>query len=95
MYTIVTDHWALQWLDGFEDLEGVTTCWSEKLAFFNYTVCHGPGTSIGYPDGFSRVAFYEVNAVVHDSIKTNSSNEDETNLWKRCAMAQMKDNDHT
>ena len=49
-FTIVTDHRALQWLHKFKDPEGMSARCLERLASFDYTVSHRPGTSIGHAD---------------------------------------------
>ena len=53
-FKIVTDHRALQWLHNFEDPDGLTARWLEKLAAFDYDVQHRPGKSSGHADGLSR-----------------------------------------
>ena len=54
-FKIVTDHRALQWLRNFNDPDGLTARWLEKLAALDYEVQHRPGKSIGHADGFSRI----------------------------------------
>ena len=54
-FKIVTDHRALQWLHNFEDPDGLTARWLEKLAEFDYEVQHRAGKSIDHADGFSRI----------------------------------------
>ena len=42
-------------LHNFEDPDGLTARWLEKLAAFDYEVQHRPGKSIGHADGLSRI----------------------------------------
>ena len=62
-FTKVTDHSALQWLHSFKDPDGITARWLEKLASFDYEVCHQPGKSIGHVDGLSRIPPNSINAI--------------------------------
>ena len=66
-FTIVTDRRALQWLHNFEDPDGLTARWLEKLAAFEYEVRHEPRKSIGYADELSRITQAKVKIVPHDS----------------------------
>ena len=50
MFTIVTDHSALQWLHNFKNPDGITARWLEKLAPFDYEVRHRSGKSIGHAE---------------------------------------------
>ena len=93
-FTIVTDHKALQWLHNFEDPEGMTARWLEKLASFAYTVPHRPGMSIGHPDGLSRVPSHEVNVAAHNSSQTDSLHQDEINQWGYSTEPQKDKVDH-
>ena len=54
-FKIVTDHRALQWLHNFEDPDGLTARWLEKLAEFDYEVQYRAGKSIDQVDGLSRI----------------------------------------
>ena len=93
-FTIVTDHRALQWLHNFKDPDGMTARWLERLASFEYTVRHRPGTSIGHADGLSRVPSYEVNIVAQNSSGIECPHQDESNQWEHSTMTQKNDNDH-
>ena len=93
-FTIVTDHRALQWLHNFKDPDGMTARWLEKLASFDYTVRHRPGTSIGHADGLSRVPSHEVNVVAQNSSGIEHRNQDESNQWEHSTMPQKNDDDH-
>ena len=64
--TIVTDHSPLGWLHSFKDPDGKTARWLEKLARFDYEVCHRPGKSISQADGFSRIPPSSINALETD-----------------------------
>ena len=66
MFTIVTDHSALQWLHSFKDPDGITARWLEKLAPFDYEVRHQPGKSIGHADGLSRIPPNSIKAIETD-----------------------------
>ena len=93
-FTIVTDHRAHQWLHNCKDLDGMTARWLERLASFNYTVHHRPGTSIVHADGLSRVPSQEVNNVAqnssgndaHTKMKPTSGN---IPLWHKRMMRTM------
>ena len=74
-FTIVTDHSALQWLHSFKDPDGITARWLEKLALFDYEVCHRPGKSIGHADGLSRIPPNSINAIETDLPSTSKQNE--------------------
>ena len=75
-FKIVTDHRVLQWLHNFEDPDGLTTRWLEKLAAFDYEVQHRPGKSIGHADGLSRTP-------IVNQITTSYNKQDLDKLEKR------------
>ena len=93
-FTILTDHRALQWLHNFKGPDGINARWLEKLASFNYTVRHRPGTSIGHADGLSRVPSHEVNVVAQNSSGTECPHQDESNQWELSTMTEKNDDDH-
>ena len=93
-FTIVTDHRALQWLHIFKDPDGMTARWLEKIASFDYTVRHRPGTSIGPADDLSRVPSNEVNVVAQNSSGIECPQQAESNQWEHSTMTQKKDDDH-
>ena len=78
-FTIVNDHRALQRLHNFKYPDMMTTCWLERLASFDYTVRHRPGTSIGLADGLSRVPSHEVNVGAQNSSGIECPHQDESN----------------
>ena len=93
-FTIITDLRALQWLQNFKDLDGMTARWLEKLASFDYKVCHRPGTSIGRTDGLSRVPSHEVNFVAQNVSGIECPHQDESNQWEHSTMTQKNDDNH-
>ena len=93
-FRIVTDHRALQWLHNFKDPDGMTARWLEKLASFDYTVHHRPGTSIGHADGLPRVPSHEVNVVAQNSCGIECPHQDESNQWEHSTTTQKNDDDH-
>ena len=93
-FTIVTDHRAVQWLHNFKDPDGMTTRWLEKLASFDYTIRHRPGTSIGHANGLSRVPFHEVNVVSQISSGIECPHGDESNQSEHSTMLQKNGDDH-
>ena len=52
-FTIVTDHWSLQWLASMKEKNAKLTRWSLMLQDFDYNVKYRPG-SIHIPDSLSR-----------------------------------------
>ena len=54
-FSLRTDHKALVWLHSFRDPTGMLAHWLERLAVFQYTVIHRPGTSHANADGLSRL----------------------------------------
>ena len=93
-FTIVTDHRALQLLNSFEDPDGMTTRWLEKLASFDYTVRHKPGTSIGHADGLSRVPSHEIKVVAQNSSGIKCPHQDESDQREHSTMTQKNGDDH-
>ena len=74
-FTIVTDHSALQWLHSFQDPDGITARWLEKLAPFDYEVRNRPGKSIGHADGLWRLPPNPINAMETDLPSTVPQNK--------------------
>ena len=66
MFTIVTDHPALQWRHNLRDLDELTARWLEKLAPFDYEVRYKPVKSIGHADGLSRISQAKVQIIHYD-----------------------------
>ena len=85
---------ALQWLQNFKDPDRMTARWLEKLAAFDYTFLHKPGTSIGYADGLSRVPFHEIKVVPQNSSGIECPHQDESDQWEHSTMTQKNDDDH-
>ena len=54
-FKIVSDHGALQWLHNFNETDGLTARWLQKLAAIEYEVQQRPGKSIVHADGLSRI----------------------------------------
>ena len=75
IFTIVTDHSALQWLHNFKDPDGITARWLQKLAPFDYEVRHRPGKSIGHADGLSRIPPNSIIAIETDLPLTAPQND--------------------
>ena len=51
----VTGHRALHWFDNFEDPDGVTARWLEKLAAFEYETVHRSEKSVRHADSMSKI----------------------------------------
>ena len=93
-FTIVTNHTALQWLNKLKDPDGMTARWLERLASFDYTFRHSPGTSIGHADGLSGVPSHEVNNDAQKSSGIECPDQDESNQWEHSTMTQKTADDH-
>ena len=65
-----------------------------KIASFDYTVRHRPGTSIGHADGLSGVPSHEVKVVPQNSSGIECPHQDESNQMEHSTMIQNNDDDH-
>ena len=92
--TILSDHRALQWLHNFKDLDGMSARCLEKLASFDYTVSHRPGTSNNNADGLSTVPSQEVNVIAQNCNGIECPHQDKSNQWEPSTMTQKIDDDH-